>query len=64
MSAADDTTTVTVAHGWAVFIDGRHHVGGERLKVDQATADHWINRGWAESTPKVTRTRRRADSGR
>ncbi len=63
MSAADDTVTVTIAHGWAVFIDGRHHGGGERVEADQATAEHWIRRGWGRTSAEDSRPRKATSKG-
>jgi hypothetical protein len=53
-----DTVKMTVADGWAVFHDGEHRTGGTVVEFDQATANHWLERGWARLADKPT-TRRR-----
>jgi hypothetical protein len=47
-----DSVKVTVEDGWAVFHDGEHRVGGTTVEVDRATADHWLDRGWARPADK------------
>lgn len=38
---------ITVADGYAVYVNGEQVTGGTTVPVDDTTADHWIARGWA-----------------
>ena len=58
---------VTVNEGWAVAVDGKQHGGGQTVNVDRATADHWIESGWAtevKSTAKPAAKTSRPTAGR
>lgn len=51
-------TRVTVAEGWAVYVHGQQHSGGDTVEMDTDTALHWIRRGWAvEATGTTTKAK-------
>lgn len=56
-----DTVSMTVADGWAVFHDGEHRTGGTTVEVDEATADLWLERGWAHRAGDKPTPRRRTN---
>lgn len=44
---------VTVTDGYAVYVNGEQIHGGDTIVLDQATAEHWVARGWAvEAKPQ------------
>lgn len=40
-------TRVTVAAGYAVYVHGEQHSGGDVVEMDTDTAQQWVRRGWA-----------------
>ncbi len=54
------TVKVTIRDGWAVFHDGEHRTGGTVVEVDNETAEHWIERGWASPGENKPAAKRKA----
>ncbi len=55
MTAHVADARVSIANGWAVWLEGRLLVAGESLDLDRDTAQHWISRGWAVLAPRPDR---------
>ena len=42
-----DTFKVTVTDGYALYVHGQHHVGGQTVDVPADLAEKWTAKGWA-----------------
>ncbi len=54
-----DTVRVTVADGWAVYVNGEQRGGGSVVEVPADVAEQWQQLGWAQAVDKPAPVKRR-----
>ncbi len=58
-----DTVKMTVADGYAVYVDGEQRSGGSTVHVPADLAEKWQTAGWVTPADKPTSKPRRKPAG-